>query len=164
MKTIIDTRNFSYLYSQIEVKLASHCSYQIGYHQVFCLKYRKKLLKNETYRSYLKEILKEVCEGYWFQIDEVGTDWDHIYIFVWAPPKYAPSNIMQILKSITAKMIFKRFPEIKQNILWWWRLWSDWWYIWIVGEWTNEQIVKRYIQNQYDEKQKHEDLRLFSLN
>jgi REP element-mobilizing transposase RayT len=58
----------------MEVKFAAHSSYQIRYHQVFCLKYRKKLLKNEEYRRYLKYILKETCERYEFEIDEIGTD------------------------------------------------------------------------------------------
>ena len=149
----------------MEVKFAAHCSYQIRYHQVFCMKYRKKLLKNEDYRLYLKYILQEICERYYLEIDEVGTDWDHIHIFVWAAPKYAPSNIMQILKSITAKMMFKQFPEIKRTMLRWWEFRSDWWYIWTVGEWTNEQIIKKYIQNQWDEKtHKYEQLSLFKLN
>jgi putative transposase len=149
----------------MEVKFAPHCSYQIRYHQVFCMKYRKKLLKNEEYRLYLKYILQEICERYYLEIDEVGTDWDHIHIFVWAASKYAPSNVMQILKSITAKMMFKQFPEIKRTMLRWWEFRSDWWYIWTVGEWTNEQIIKKYIQNQWDEKTyKYEQLSLFKLN
>ena len=55
----------------MEVKFASHCSYQIRYHQVFCIKYRKRLLTNEDYRLYLKMVIKEICERYWFTIDEI---------------------------------------------------------------------------------------------
>jgi REP element-mobilizing transposase RayT len=58
----------------MEVKFASHCSYQIRYHQVFCIKYRKRLLKKEEYREYLKKSIKGICERYWFSIDEIGTD------------------------------------------------------------------------------------------
>jgi hypothetical protein len=47
--------------------------------------------------------------------------------------------------------MFKRFPEIKR-MLWWWEFWSDWWYIGTVWEWTNEEIVRKYIANQVDEK------------
>ena len=134
----------------MEVKFASHCSYQIRYHQVFCLKYRKKLLKTEQYRNYLKEIVRGICERYWFMIDEIWTDGDHVHLFVWAAPKRSPSKIMQTLKSITAKEMFKKFPEIKK-ILRGGEFRSDWWYIWTVWEWTNAEIVKKYIQNQGDE-------------
>ena len=149
----------------MEVKFASHCSYQIRYHQVFCIKYRKQILKNEEYREYLKYSIKEIAESYRFEIDEIGTDWDHVHIFVWAAPKNSPSQIMQILKSISAKMMFKQFPEIKRKYLWWWSFWSDWWYIWTVGEWTNEEIVKKYIRDQGDEKERelYKQLTLFRL-
>lgn len=58
----------------MEIKFASHCSYQIRYHQVFCVKYKKKLLSNEEYRNHLKQTIREICERYWFSIDEIGTD------------------------------------------------------------------------------------------
>jgi REP element-mobilizing transposase RayT len=50
----------------------------------------------------LKEIIRDISERYWFEIDEIGTDWYHVHIFVWASPKISPSKIMQTLKSITA--------------------------------------------------------------
>lgn len=148
----------------MEVKFASHCSYQIRYHQVFCVKYRKKLLKNESYRDFLKDSIRWICERYWFEVDAIWTDWDHVHLFVWASPKHSPSQVMQILKSITAREMFKQFPEIRKS-LWWWQFRSDWWYIWTVWEGTNESIVKKYIQNQWDEleKQWYKELSLFRL-
>jgi len=148
----------------MKVKFASHCSYQIRYHQVFCVKYRKKLLNNESYRVKLKEIIHEICERYWFEIDEIWTDWDHVHLFVWAPPNLSPSKIMQILKSITAKKMFNAFPDIRK-MLWWWCFWSDWWYIWTVWEWTTEDIVRKYIRSQWDEveRRQYKQLTLFRL-
>jgi REP element-mobilizing transposase RayT len=58
----------------MEVKFTSHNSYQIRYHQVFCIKYRKKLLKDSSLRNVLKEIIRDISERYWFEIDEIGTD------------------------------------------------------------------------------------------
>lgn len=66
----------------MEVKFVSHCSYQIRYHQVFFVKYRKKLLKKIEYREHLKESIHQICERYWFMIDEIGTDGDHVHLFV----------------------------------------------------------------------------------
>ncbi len=148
----------------MEVKFASHCSYQIRYHQVYCVKYRKNMFGNEEYRDYLKQIIKEICERYWYVIEEIGTDGDHVHIFVWASPKTAPSEIIQRIKSITAKMMFKQFPEMKRRLRWW-EFWSDWWYIWTVWEWTTEEIVKRYIMNQWDEveRRQYKQLRLFDI-
>jgi putative transposase len=46
----------------------------------------------------------------------MGTDGDHIHLFVGAAPKYAPSRFMQILKSISAREMFKRFPELRKQL------------------------------------------------
>jgi putative transposase len=48
--------------------------------------------------------------GYWFDFDAIGTDGDHVHIFVGAAPRYSPSKVMQIVKSITAREFFKKFP------------------------------------------------------
>jgi putative transposase len=148
----------------MELKFASHCSYQIRYHQVYCVKFRKQLLKREECRLYLKKCVWEICQRYWFTVDEIWTDWDHVHVFVWASPKRSPAKIMQVIKSITAKEMFKKFPEIKKELRWW-EFWSDWWYVWTVWEWTNEDIVKRYIRNQGDEieKEQYKQLSLFKI-
>lgn len=148
----------------MDVKFASHCSYQIRYHQVYCVKYRKKLLKEGIIRETLKSIIKEICEQYRFEVEEIWTDWDHVHVFIWASPKESPSKIMQIVKSITARELFKRHPELKKRV-WWWQFWSDGWYIWTVGDWTNSEIVKKYIREQWSvtEKANHTQLRLFKI-
>lgn len=148
----------------MDVKFASHCSYQIRYHQVYCVKYRKKLLQDSTIVNELKKILYEISEHYWFEIDEIWTDWDHMHIFIWWAPKHAPSQIMQIVKSITARELYKRLPELKKKLRWW-QFRSDGWYIGTVWEWTNESIVKRYIRHQWSptEKEWLKQLQLFKL-
>jgi putative transposase len=78
----------------MELKFASHSSYQIRYHMVICLKYRKLLLRQNNYIDSLRIILQEIEERYWFEFDEVGTDGDHVHVFVGAAPKWAPSRIM----------------------------------------------------------------------
>ena len=97
-------------------------------------------------------------------IDEIWTDGDHVHLFVWSAPKRSPSKIMQTLKSITAKEMFKKYPEIKKALRGG-EFRSDGWYIWTVWEWTNEEIVKKYIQNQWDEveKQQYKEISLFKL-
>ncbi|MFN9176383.1 MAG: IS200/IS605 family transposase [Synechocystis sp.] len=148
----------------MKVKKASHCVYQIRYHMVFCVKYRRGLLMMEERCVYLKTILKEIAERYWFELEEMGTDGDHIHIFVGAAPKYAPSRVMQIIKSITAREMFNRFPELRKQ-LWGGEFWSDGGYIGTVGDGVNSEIVKKYIQDQgsSEEKSKVQQLQLFPL-
>jgi putative transposase len=57
-----------------------------------------------------------ISKRYCFEFDAIGTDGDHVHIFIGSEPKYAPSRVMQIIKSITAKQMFKAFPEIKKEL------------------------------------------------
>jgi len=70
---------------------------------VLCIKYRKKLLFDNGRIDFFKEVCSEIGKRYWFEFDALSTDGNHVHIFVGAAPKYAPSNVMQIIKSITAK-------------------------------------------------------------
>jgi len=87
-------------------------------------KYRKKLLFDNDRIEFFKEICLEIGKRYWFKFDAIGTDGDHVHIFIGAAPRYAPSNVMQIIKSITAKKTFGKYPEIKKQ-LWGGHFWSD---------------------------------------
>lgn len=91
--------------------------YQIRYHMVFCVKYRRSLLVVEERCEYLKQVLKEIGERYWFELEEMGTDGDHVHVFVGAAPKYSPSRVMQVLKSISAREMFTRFPELRSSVV-----------------------------------------------
>ena len=137
----------------MELKKASHCVYQIRYHMVFCIKYRRGLLAMEERSDYLRQIFHEIGQRYWFEMEEMGTDGDHVHLFVGAAPKYAPSRVMQILKSISAREMFKRFPELRRQ-LWGGEFWSDGGYIGTVGDGVNSEIVRRYIREQGDDKEK----------
>ena len=62
-------------------------------------------------------------------------------------PKYSPSRVVQIIKSITAIEIFKKFPAIKED-LWGGEFWNDGGYIGTVGEGVNADIIRNYIRKQ----------------
>ena len=99
----------------IELQHANHCVYRIRYHMVLCVKYRKKLLSDSKKIIWLKEICSEIGERYWFQFEAIGTDGDHVHIFVGSEPKFAPSRVMQIIKRITAKQILRIFRKPGKN-------------------------------------------------
>ena len=84
----------------VELKSANHCVYKIRYHMVLCVRYRKKLLYNEDKIEFIKLICSEIEQRYSIVFDTIGTDGDHVHVFVGASPRYSPSKIMQIIKSI----------------------------------------------------------------
>ena len=54
---------------------------------------------------------------------------------------------MRIFKSITARELFRRFPELKKA-LWGGEFWSDGYYLATVSDRGNWQTVERYVANQ----------------
>ena len=150
----------------MELGKTSHSVYKIRYHLVTAVKYRKALLIKEI-EECLLESLKGISERYEIAIEEVGVDQNHIQIFCGAPPRIAPIKIVTIIKSITARKIFERFPRLKKEELWGSEFWSDGKYIDTVGEATSETIIRRYIRNQSLDKNKCESrmkqLKLFNM-
>ena len=71
---------------------------------------------------------------------------------------------MQITKSITARQIFKQYPEIKKQF-WGGELGSDGGYIGTVGDGTTSDIVKNYIENQgnQEEKEAYNQMKIFDF-
>ena len=130
----------------MEVRHASHCTYRIRYHMVFVLKYRKKLLTIEIF-DFIKRICNDIEQRYYLHFDALGSDGDHLHMVIEGAPRYAPSNIMQICKSILAKQVFKQFPELREE-LWGGEFWSDGGHIDTIGDGKGLEAIKKYVINQ----------------
>ncbi len=74
----------------------------------------------------------------------------------------AVSKIVQIIKSITARELFKNYPEVKEQ-LWGGNFWTSGFYANTVGQYGNKDVIRKYVENQGREyKSKHaEQLRLW---
>lgn len=94
----------------------------------------------------------------------MGTDGDHVHVFVSVAPEYPPSRVMQIPKSISALEMFRHFPDIRKQ-LWGGEFWSDGRYIGTVEDEVNSEDVKQYVREQgsHDEKEIEQQIQLFQL-
>jgi len=72
---------------------------------------------------------------------------------------------MQIIKSILAREIFKRYPEIKKQ-LWGGHFWSEGGYVGTVGDDVTSEIVREYINKQgiKNEPESHAQLKLIDFS
>ena len=143
----------------MSVTRSSHCVYDAHYHLVFPLKYRKALL-TEDIRSAILEIAEGIQQRYDIEFDKIGTDGDHIHILCCFHPKYGGSQIVGLFKSITAKQLFRRFPELRKE-LWGGEFWSDGYYLATVSERGNWKVVERYVANQGKTRTSGTQLRLW---
>ncbi|MCK4356027.1 IS200/IS605 family transposase, partial [Candidatus Bipolaricaulota bacterium] len=95
----------------------------------------------------VKEIALEIQERYEIEMEQIGCDRDHIHVLCRAHPKYAPGQLVRVIKSITARELFKRFPKLRKE-LWGGEFWADGYYVATVGERGGWDIVERYIRKQ----------------
>ena len=104
----------------------SHNVSVLMYHFVCPAKYRRVVF-SEAVDVGLKEICEEIEKRYDIRFLEIGTDKDHVHFLIQSVPKFSPTQIIKLVKSITAKEIFKRYPEVKKK-LWGGEFWSDGYY------------------------------------
>lgn len=125
---------------------ARTCVYNIHYHIVWCVKYRRKVLTPDIEKS-LQQILHYVAAENGFSLDqcEVG-EADHVHCFVTAPPKLSITFIVKHLKGTSGLRLFKLYPELR-NQLWRGQLWNGSYFIETIGS-ASEENVKRYIAHQ----------------
>ena len=129
----------------------SHNVSVIMYHFVCPAKYRRVVF-SEAVDKGLKEICEEIEKRYDIRFLEIGTDENHVHFLIQSVPKLSPTQIIRTVKSITAKEIFARYPEVKKN-LWGGEFWSDGYYVGTVGKHGNESVISSYVREQGTEKE-----------
>jgi len=81
-------------------------------HFVCPIKYRRKVLKDAVAKTF-KEICFGIEERYEIHFLEIGLDGDHVHFLIQSVPMNSPKKIINAVKSITAKEIFRLHPEVK---------------------------------------------------
>jgi len=124
----------------------SHNVTVLLYHYVCPAKYRR-IVFDEDVDFVLKEVCEDIELRYEIRFLEIGTDKDHVHFLIQTVPKLSPTQIITIVKSITAKEIFKRCPQVKKK-LWGGQFWTDGYYVSTVGQRGNEKTISEYVKSQ----------------
>jgi REP element-mobilizing transposase RayT len=137
----------------------SHNVTALLYHLVFPAKYRRAVFDEKV-----DEVVKEVCLAievrYQVKFLEIGTDQDHVHFLVQSVPTYSVTKLVTLIKSLTARAIFKRCPHVKQQ-LWGGEFWTGGYFASTVGKRGNEQMIGSHVKKQGKTYQKlHEDRQL----
>ena len=120
------------------------------YHLVCPAKYRKVIFSKEVDEE-LKKICLEIAKRYSVHFLEIGTDKDHVHFLIQSIPMYQPTKIARLIKSLTAREIFARRPDVKKQ-LWGGEFWSDGYFMSTVGKHGSEEAVSKYVKNQGKER------------
>ena len=116
------------------------------YHVVCPAKYRQKVFTDSVEKT-LREVCAEIGQRYEMHFVEIGMDEDHAHFLVQSVPAVLPSAMVRTIKSITAREIFFRHPEVKK-MLWGGQFWTSGYYINTVGKHGNEEVIGKYVREQ----------------
>jgi putative transposase len=128
----------------------SHNKSLLLYHLVCPIKYRRSVL-SESVENSLIEVCKNIESRYEIHFVEVGADENHVHFLIQSVPMLSVKSIAQTVKSITAKELFRLHPEVKEK-LWGGNFWTSGYYVNTVGQYANEDVILKYIQNQGEPK------------
>ena len=129
-----------------KVRKTRSAVYNIYYHIVLVPKYRKEVFQGEAGKA-LRSLIYKIAEEYEWWVEELEVMDDHVHMFISAPPKYSPAQIVQIMKSITAREMFRIYPSLREQY-WAGEMWADGYYVGTAGHDVTKDMIKKYIKNQ----------------
>ncbi len=139
----------------------SHNVTVLMYHLVFPAKYRRVVF-DEDVDDVLKEVCLDIEQRYEVKFLEIGTDKDHVHFLVQSVPGYSVTKVVRIIKSVTAREIFKRCPQVRKK-LWGGEFWTDGYFASTVGKHGDEGKIGKYVKNQGNEYQQLHSTRQLGL-
>ena len=122
---------------------SSHCVFNLGYHIIWCPKYRRKVLVNGIDER-LKELLCQKALQIGVTIEKMEVMPDHVHLFVKAAPIIAVHFIVNQLKGYTSRLLRIEYPHLRSRLP---TLWSRSYYCESIGH-ISEKTIERYIADQ----------------
>jgi putative transposase len=128
----------------VTIKRTSHSVYDTSYHLVWCPKYRKDIFKRQEVRERAKQLIEEICEEYKIEVIELEIVEDHVHVMVSFPPSRSIGEVVRIIKSNSARILFREFPGLKKR-LWSGEMWEDGYFARTVGDRMTREVIEKYI-------------------
>ena len=140
----------------------SHNVTVLLYHLGFPAKYRRAVF-DEHVDAVLHEVCLEIEKRYKIKFIEIGVDKDQVHFLVQSVPTYSGTTLVTMLKSLTAREVFKRCPGVNKQV-WGGEFWSDGDFASTVGKHGDEGMIAKYVKdqgNEYLQLHRDEQLALF---
>ena len=99
----------------------------------------------------MKDICIEISKRYEIHFIEIGHESDHAHFLVQSVPTLSVSEISRTIKSITARQIYQRHPEIEAKLRGG-NFWTSGYYANTVGQYANEEVIRKYVEDQGKQK------------
>ena len=124
-----------------------HSKFLIKYHMIPVCKYRKKLLIGAVEYD-MKQIMQNISNLSYFDIEVIETDKDHIHMMICSEPKLSPLQIVRRLKQMSTTAIWKKHENYLRHIFYRENtFWTDGYFVSSVQN-VSQETIKKYIENQ----------------
>ena len=130
----------------------SHNKTTLMYHLVCAVKYRRNVL-TESVTDTIVNVCLDIQDKYDIDFIEIGMDVNYIHYLIQTPSKYSPTQVVTMIKSLTARMVFKINTEVKKK-LWGGEFWSDGYWMVTVSQNNSEKVIREYVKNQGNNRYK----------
>ena len=124
----------------------NHSCFLLTVRMVLVTKYRKPVLQGKV-RDYVYALIKETMESENIIIREMNGEADHIHILFDYAPDIRLSELINKIKSRTARLVRRDYPGEVGKYYWKPLFWTNSYFLGSVVSNTTE-IVKEYLQNQ----------------
>jgi putative transposase len=131
-----------------KLERSAHSVYSLHYHLVVVIKYRRKALYDEAIRERLKQIIWSLADELGIEILAQEPAEDHLHILFTATPTTNLSNIVNVIKGVTARRLRQEFPLIKE-LLWGDSFWSNSYFIASTGQ-VSLEVLMQYVESQME--------------
>jgi len=127
----------------VEYKSTIYVKYLCNYHFIWIPKYCRDLLVEDV-AEYIKEILKSITKELGCEIIALEVMPDHIHLFINYLPRYSTSYLANYFKGKSAKLVLKKFLELREYIKE--KFWTRSYLVLTAGNVISETIKEIYLR------------------
>jgi putative transposase len=120
--------------------------FRLVYHLVLVSKYRRRVF-DASILARCKDILATLCVSSGGTLLECSGEADHIHALLDMPPRVRPSDLINVLKTVSSRLLRKEFPSLRAAYREKAVLWSPS-YCLISAGGAPIEILRQYVENQ----------------
>ena len=96
----------------------------------------------------MKQIMQNISNLSYFDIEVIETDKDHIHMMICSEPKLSPLQIVRRLKQMSTTATWKKYENYLRHIFYRENtFWTDGYFVSSVQN-VSQETIKKYIENQ----------------
>lgn len=134
--------------------------YDLYYHIVWCVKYRRTILVDNIKDDFI-DIITNICKNNNYELIEINADKDHVHILLGLSPQDSIPVVMKTLKGVSARLLNQKHSNEISKVLWGGHIWSPSYYIATASDNVMDNI-RKYIQNQGEDDAKRDKDKIIS--